>query len=299
LRKLLKAAAHRHQSVAIPEVHVPPAPLPGPPRFSPSLDDWLQAILTSARAQADRTRSAALLEQAAETLIASARAVAAPPAAPPHEIAPTLASILAQPAFHEQESATEAQVRKSLWERFGEWLANMLDRLFSGLFGAASATPLVGRAIAAITIALIAFLVLLVAYRFARYLIGRRRGRLPDDAGEVLPAIARAAELYARAREAAAQRRYALAISLVFRAGLMHLDQSGLVAYDPARTAGEYRRAVRRTRAKAADKFDDLARTFTLATYAELPAGENEWLSADTAYRRLEPLVVSSRSSSV
>ena len=296
--RALAAARRVHRTVhapAIPisELHVPPAPLPGPPRFSPSLDDWLQANLAAARLKKDPSQQAAILSATARTLRRAALSVSAPAAVPPHDIAPTLASILAQPAYHERESSTEAQVRKTWWQRFLEWLASLLDRLFTGLFGAASATPLFGRLISIATITLIALLVMLVAYRFARYVLARRRVAAATDAGEALPQPAAAAELYARALHAAAHGHYALAISLAFRAALMRLDGVGLVAYDAARTAGEYRRAVRRARAAAAPPFDELARTFTISTYAEVPAQESDWFAVAGAYRRFESLVYS------
>jgi len=221
----------------------------------------------------------------------TAHAVLAPAVVPPHDIAPTLASILAQPAYNEVESSTEAQVRKSWWELFLEWLAGMIDRIFQGLFGAASATPLFGRIVGGVTIALIALLVVLVVYRLAAYALRRRRTGRADDVGDVLPERVAAGELYARALAAAKNGHYAIAISLAFRAGLMVLDGSGLVAYDAARTAGEYRHAVRRARAAAAPPFDELARAFTMATYAEMPVGESEWRDADRAYRHFEPQI--------
>jgi len=50
----LIAAAQRIERAAkagapVPAMHIPPAPLGGPPRFSPSLDDWLQRSLEAAR----------------------------------------------------------------------------------------------------------------------------------------------------------------------------------------------------------------------------------------------------------
>jgi len=289
-----QAAAQRaHRALIIPpiplpEVHLPPAPLPGPPRFSPSLDDWLQAVLNAARAEKKPATQAAMLRDAAATLSGATQSLAQTPVLPPHAIAPTLASILAQAAYHERESSTEAQVRKSWWERFLEWLASMLERLFRGLFGAASATPMFARIAAVVTIAIIGLLVMLVAYRLAQYVVARRRTPRAADVGELLPERAAVTALYDRALAAAGEGRYAAAISLAFRAALVRLDGSGLVTYDAARTAGEYRQAVRRARAVAAPPFDDLARAFTIATYAAVPVGESDWRTAEGAYRRFE-----------
>ena len=295
--RALSAARRVHRTIVlspipIPDVHVPPAPLPGPPRFSPSLDDWLQANLNAAaRRKDDPARQAAILRATAATLRHTAESLSAVPATAPRDVAPTLASILAQPAYHEHENAAEAQVHKTLWQIFIEWFVRLFERLFSGLFGAAAATPLFGRLISIVTIILIVLLVMLMVYRLARYFLARRRAAVPADAGESLPVSVPASELYVRALSAAAHGQYALAISLAFRAALMQLDRNGIVAYDAARTAGEYRRALRSARAAAAPPFDELARSFTMATYAEMPADEGAWHAADRAYRHFEPLV--------
>lgn len=293
-KTLTDAAAGQHAGAAVPDVHVPPAPLPGPPRFSPSLDDWLQANLNAVRTQKnakDRTRNlrtiAATLRQAANEVTGASQHTLQPA----QPIALTLAAILAQSAYHQKESATEAQPHKSLLERFAEWLAGLLDRLFSGLFRAASGAPLIGRLLTILMIAVIALIIVLVAYRLARYVLSLRRRRASEDGGELIARRQDPAELYAQARSAAALGQYARAISLAFRASLFLLDANGFIDYDPARTAGEYRRAVRRARASAAPPFDELAQTFTLATYAELPVGEGDWNTADFAYGRLEPIV--------
>src|SRR5262249_50064369 len=58
-------AASRGGARSVPSVHVPPAPLPGPPRYSPSLDDWLQAVLVAARAEKPKNRTRTLRHAAA------------------------------------------------------------------------------------------------------------------------------------------------------------------------------------------------------------------------------------------
>jgi hypothetical protein len=285
-------AAARGRARSTPAVHVPPAPLPGPPRYSPSLDDWLQATLRTAREQKRPKPRAQILREAAATLRSAVAAAHATPVTPARAIGPTVAAILANPAYHQVESGTEAQPHKSLWQRFLEWLADMFAKLFQGISNAANGVPLLGQILAALTVAAIAALVLLMGYRLARYFVAaRRRTRASDDAGELLKAGDRPEALYARARDAASAGRYAAAVALVFRAGLLQLDAGGVIPYDAARTAGEYRRAVRRERAPAAAPFDELARSFTLAAYAEAPVGEHEWRGADAAYLAFAPRV--------
>jgi hypothetical protein len=81
----------------------------------------------------------------------------------------------------------------------------------------------------------------------------------------------------------------------VFRAGLQQLDAAGIIPYDASRTAGEYRSEVRRNCSPASAPFDDLARSFTLAAYAEVPVGERDWRGADQAYHVFTPYIARSR----
>jgi len=286
------AADGQRVGAPVPDLHVQPAPLPGPPRFSPSLDGWLQQNLTAAREEKNAKRRAKLLRDVATSLRLAAHDAAAPQTGDPsHALGSTLAAILAQPAYHEAESSTEAAPQKTWWDRFLEWLAGLFERLFDGVFTATAGVPLLGQIIVAITIAAFAALIVWLAYLIALHLIRARRPRVDGDAGELLEQHAGSDELLTRARAAAARGEYALAISLAFRAALRRLDAGGVIAYDSARTAGEYRRAVRSSCAPAAPPFDELAQTFTLATYAEVPIEERDWQAVDDAYVRFDPAV--------
>ncbi len=186
----------------------------------------------------------------------------------------------------------QAQVQKTWWQRFLEWLAGLFDRLFGGLFAAAAgAPPWVGKLIVYATLAALAVLIVYVATRLARYLLRTRPVAIDEDEGELLAHRASAPELLDMARAAARAGEHARAISLLFRAALRRLDASGVIPYDAARTAGEYRRAVRKSCTVAAAPFDALAHTFTLATYAQAPVAESDWYTADAAYKSFEPVV--------
>jgi hypothetical protein len=288
--RALEVASRAH-APSVPDVHLPPAPLPGPPRYSPSLDDWLQATLRSVRQQKRPKSRAQLLRATAATLRYAIVATQTNATPPTHPVGPTLAAILANPVYHERESSTQAQVHKSWWQRFLEWLADTFARLLQGISNAAGGIPLIGQIVAVLTIGLIAGLVLLMGYRLARYVSSLRRVRTSDQTGELIEADEPPEALYARARAAAASGRYAAAVALVFRAGLLQLDVGGVIPYDAARTAGEYRRTVRRECSPAASPFDELARSFTLAAYAEAPVDERDWRTADDAYHTFTPLV--------
>jgi hypothetical protein len=287
--------ASRARAPRVPDVHVPPAPLPGPPRYSPSLDDWLQATLRSARAEKRPRSRAQTLRSAATTLRHALGAAQTSAAQPAHNIAPALAAILANPAYHERESSTQAQVHKSWWDDFVQWLATTFDRLLEGFSNAAGGAPFLRQIIAVILVLLIVAIVAFMGYRLARYIMSRRRVRANEQPGDLIEAAEPPEMFYARARAAAASGRFASAVTYVFRAGLLQLDARGIIPYDAARTAGEYRRTVRRTCSRAAAPFEELARSFTLAAYAEAPVDEQDWRGADSAYRAFAPLVAESR----
>jgi|GEM_PF-664937 len=287
------AAAHQRAGASVPEISVPPAPLPGPPRFSPSLGGWLHDLLTTVRQEKNAKRRAQMLRDAAASLREAARVAGSTGSqGPARDLAPTLAAILAQPAYHETESAVEAQVHETWWQRFLDWLAGLFQRLFGGLFTAAAEIPWIGKLVVYVTLAALAALIVYVATRLARYLLRTRRVASDEDEGELLVHRASPSELLDMARAAARAGDYARAISMLFRAALRRLDASGVIAYDAARTAGEYRRAVRRDCAVAAKPFDALAHTFTLATYAQAPVAESDWYAADIAYQDFEPAVI-------
>jgi len=95
----------------------------------------------------------------------------------------------------------------------------------------------------------------------------------------------------ALAREASARGDYRRAIGAIFAAALALLDDRALVAFDAARTPGEYRRLVRRARDDASEPFDALADRFVRATYAEAAPERTDFDDAERALAALDPLV--------
>jgi hypothetical protein len=284
---VLSRAAKSH--AAVPAVHLPPAPLGGPPRFSPSVDDWLQAELAAARAEKrgkSRDRDLAAVASTLNYLAAAARpgGGAAGPRADARSVA---AQVLADPAYHKPATAPAPPPKQTIWEKILVWIGRQLARLFGGLVEAAQGAPLIGTIFAIVLIALAALGVGYVAYRVADGFVVRRL-RIVSE-GEALPVDASAADLYASACAAAKDGRYAHAIGLLFRSSLMLLDGAGRVPYDATRTAGEYRRLVQRRARGIATPFEALARAFTLAAFAEAPVGPPDWADAQAAYRIIEP----------
>jgi len=290
LRSIARQIAVAAHSKAVPDVHVRPAPLSGRPRLSPSVDAWLQGALGAARHDAGRRRAADLREIAG-SLRYLAGQIESPPAPQPRADVPaTIRSILADPSYSTTEVRQKAPA-KSWWQRFLDWLGKEFEKIFGGVFSAASASPLFGKVVAVLLLAATALAVAVLCYRLVlAYLAGRPR-RKSETIDEAIDPAPDPAALHAAALQAAREAQYARAVALLFQASLVAFDRAGAIDFDPARTAGEYRRAVRRIRAAASQAFDRLAHAFTYAAYAERPTGEGEWREAEGAYRTLEPLV--------
>jgi hypothetical protein len=281
-------AANTHG--AVPQLHVPPAPAEGPPRYSPSVDDWLQGALQAARQDRGRKSRSTRLHEIAVTLrYLDASATAAGGAAgPKNDVGATTSSILAGAAYRSLHTAPAPPPKETIWDRIVRWIAGLFDSLFSGLSKMAQGAPYLGSVFAIVLIALAALALGYVAYRIAEGWAARRR--IPGtDGDEAIPAFATGPERYAAALEAAKNGRFARAVALLFDASLWLLHGADRITYDASLTAGEYRRLVRRRAQQASDDFDTLSRAFTLATYADEPIDEAEWMRAEVAYRRFEP----------
>jgi len=134
------------------------------------------------------------------------------------------------------------------------------------------AAPPRRRAVPAVLSGLLSALVLLGASLLAARLLPRRRPgvtALPDATG-MAPADADA-----RAASAAEGADHDAALRWTFVAGLLRLDEAGVVPYDPARTTRDVARRLR------SDRFRGLARAFDLVAY-----GGRHATAADVASAR-------------
>ncbi|HLW37791.1 MAG TPA: DUF4129 domain-containing protein [Candidatus Eremiobacteraceae bacterium] len=287
------AAQLRHspkRPVAIPEVHIPPVPSSGAPIFSPSLDDWLQSNLASIRKiKSNRVRATQLA-----VLASSLRQVARQPvalAAPPLEPAAQARTILAGNQYRVPGGGTAPEPQPTWWQRILNWMGRLLYEIFGRIFERAAAVPLIGRVLA---VALL--LGLLAAIGYAAYVLVLRVRRRPGSGagglGETLTPTADPESAYARGLAAANAGRYAEAIALLFQASLAYFHSAGTLEYDPARTAGEYRRLVRHRIAPASPYFETLATAFTFVAYAQGEPSARDWSAAQAAFLALRPLVV-------
>ena len=294
----LEDVAARTRSAPTAKTDVPVLRLP-PPLYAarsgaPSFDGWLHSQLDQIRREKPARARARDLDDLARAL----RRAAGPPSgsapgADPRDVA---ASVLAQKAY-QMGTVPAAAPRHSVFQKFLRWLATFIDwlgkqviDLFHRLFGKNAATPAADRFVAALLVALVAALAAYLIFLLVSSMMRRAR-HASSDQGTPLPQSLDPDAVYEFGLAAAARGQYAQAVSLLFRASLAVFDRSGKLPYDGSRTPGEYRHAVRRWFAPASSHFDDIARTFVIAVFAERPISREEFMAADLAYRSMRPLV--------
>jgi hypothetical protein len=198
--------------------------------------------------------------------------------------------ILAQPAY--RTAPTQAHPPPpNLWELFWQWIDRVLHPFFvwldRAMSGSGKAGTLIGIAIIAVSVLLLAFLL----YRIVAAFVRPSQERGSRAALGVRLESRSSGEWRALATQAAAAGDYARAIAALFAAALVALDECALVPFDAACTPGEYRRRVRRAREPAAAPFDRLVERFVLATFGrELPQ-RADYDAALHAFVSFEPLV--------
>jgi hypothetical protein len=198
---------------------------------------------------------------------------------------------LADPAFRSAAPSTAVKPAPSLLELAWQWIVDhilrpLLHPIARALAASHGVGTVIGIVLVLVSLALLAFVAFRVALAFVGPVVasaGRGRGL------GAVPSAADAAYWRAAAREAAARGAYAEAIAALFRAALAELDERAIVAFDAARTPGEYRRAVRRVRSAAAAPFDELADRFVRAAFAQETPQRAEFDAAERALSALEP----------
>jgi uncharacterized protein DUF4129 len=293
--QLLVGAARAIEGAAnkgapVPDVHIPPAPLGGPPRFSPSLDDWLQRSLAAARKTKRGKERAAQLRTIAASLRYVAAGTKTGAAAPGTDVESAVRSVLAQPAYRVAKTAPAQAPQPTIWERILEWIYEKLNDLFGRLAEATQGVPYVGTILAYAIVALAIGGLAFVGYRIARRIASGRVRRIAGI-GEPLPPRADPDALYALALAHARRGQAAQAVALAYQAALVILDRSDRVAYDASRTAGEYRRLVSRKTPAIAAFFDPLARLFVAAAFADGVLVDEDWERAASAYSRIRDAI--------
>lgn len=176
--------------------------------------------------------------------------------------------LLAEPRFRDALTPPGA---KSWWEYVLEAIGRWWHQLTGGLgkvFGNGAVATIVG---ALILIAVILALTWVI-WRIVRRPAGRARRFASAAEIERLGRQADAAGLRDAAQRAYEAGRYRDAAALFWSAALRCLDERGSVRYDPARTPGEWRRAVRNA------AFDAFARDAVVALFS--PSGVDAALAA-------------------
>jgi len=261
-------------------------------RVSGKLETWLKAGLDGAWTEKKPRDRARDLSALAASLRRTAALEQAASISPLHDVGGVAKRVLSDPAYAVAHAAPPAPQKESWLDSLLKRLAELWSKFLGRAAASGSSSVALGDIIAIIAVAAAAAALLYLIVRVALMLVARRsRRRGEERIGTEIAAPGDPDLSYAEARRAAGEGSYGRAVALLFQAALVVLDRSGRVAYDPARTAGEYRRAVRLAAARAASPFDDLARAFTDVAYADKDATEREWMSADASYSRFTPLV--------
>ena len=200
--------------------------------------------------------------------------------------------VLAQPAYRALAPTTAVAPKPSPFEALGTWIGHVLSAIFRPLGHVLDAThaagTAVGIALVVIALGVFAFLAFRLILAFAR---PARNVAADRGATTALGERPSSSAWRARARDAAERGDFGAAIAGLFAAALGALDERALVAFDAARTPGEYRRQVRRVRSEAATAFDELAERFVRAAYAPGVAEASDFAAAERAYAAFEPVV--------
>lgn len=181
------------------------------------------------------------------------------PVHPPEEVRRRAEEIMARPAFRRPEP--------SLFDRFQDWLAEQLGRLFEALAGGGRGS-VVGLVLLVLALGAVAFF----AARFAGSVGGEVRAR-PLEADEP---VRSATDWLTEAERAEGAGRWKDGVRYRYRALVAGLAQRGVVDEIPGRTAGEYRADVAQSAPAVAADFADVTDLFELAWYGDRPTGPTE-----------------------
>lgn len=166
--------------------------------------------------------------------------------------------------------ASAAPAQRSWWDVAWAWVVTQLKALLGGigrvLGGHNPLETVIGFGLIGAALLLLG----LLTYRLVRSAVRVRGPRRAGGFAAGVDVAARSSDdLRAAALAAARAGRFREAAALLFAAAVRGLDEGGRIAYDPARTPGEYRRLVRDP------AFDALAGDTVVALFAAAePSGE-------------------------
>jgi uncharacterized protein DUF4129 len=181
------------------------------------------------------------------------------PARDPERVREAVREVLARPEFRPPD--------RTLLQRAFDWLLEQAGRLLAEL-GASGAGGIVGLAVLALALLGIG----LLAARFSRGMTPSPEVRAAVPGAPRRPAADWRAEAEAHERVGA----WRPAVRCRYRALVAELAARGLVDEVPGRTAGEYRRELRRNLPDAAADFAGATELFELAWYGRGETGARE-----------------------
>jgi hypothetical protein len=181
------------------------------------------------------------------------------PARDPERVREAVREVLARPEFRPPD--------RTLLQRAYDWLIEQAGRLLAEL-GASGAGGIVGLAVLVLALLGIG----LLAARFSRGMTASPEVRAAVAGAPRRPAADWRAEAEAHERAGA----WRAAVRCRYRALVAELAARGLVDEVPGRTAGEYRREVRRSLPDAAADFAGATELFELAWYGRGETGAPE-----------------------
>ncbi len=182
---------------------------------------------------------------------------------------------------------------ESWLERVLDWVNGFWERLIRALAAHVHVSKGAGLTIGHVVLALFAVaFVVLAARLLAPLLSGTGSAAAPGGATETSPD---ANALYRSSLDAAARGDLARAAALLFASAVAALDLRGVVREDAGTTVGEFRRELRARDARLLPAFDEIARPFTAAAYAERRITREEWEGGRRALLALLPAEQSKR----
>jgi hypothetical protein len=200
---------------------------------------------------------------------------------PPIAIVRAVRAELAVPGRYHLVAVTP---HRSLLDTMLQWVGDRWNELWNLLTNhvkiGPAGTSLIGDAIVVLCVGAIA---VIGAHVLSQFQYERtRRARVT-----ALAAPRSAHALSVQAAQAAQMGDYARAIRLVFIAAVTLLDLRGVVRDERSATINELRRALHERDGALEPAFVEIARLYTAAAYAQIPAGPDAWQRARAAYDHL------------
>jgi hypothetical protein len=202
--------------------------------------------------------------------------------APPHDIVKTVRAELATPGLYHLHPTATAQpspfwiALQWLYERYIAFEHALAAKLKLG----AGARDLLGDA-------LVLLCVLVVGIALARLLASLQGEYGARGAPSPLARSRSAHAIVIAAGDAAASEDYARAVRLLFTAAVVLLDMRGVLSDEESATINELRRAFHRRGRGDEAAFEEIARLYTDAAYAESLLDARAWTRAHDAYQSL------------